>query len=600
MTFCYLSIFRKFRQSVAGLRDMKTHISSTGARSTLKSEITDSEASASTSDGAGSNSKSTLNRSAGPEERALIRKFAILVATFAVTWGVWVFLILIPETVTNRMAHQVPDMLAAVGFPVNAEDMQRSPTKRPSPVPRSSRSSAKLPTGTILTLPPEVALNILTYLEGYSLIQASQTCSLWYQLCQDESIWYKFAMKRNYIDSTHVMAKSPESHPLRREMHLTSETSQGWEWKRWVRQRLELDTRWDTGQWSKNSFTGHTDVVLAVAIDENQGRIISGDRTGKLQIMDLNSTVTRQQGAHRMAVSCLQISDGNVISGSWDGIVKIWEYYLGGLLMTTRPNLILRHPSSVICIRTSASLLAVGTMTSGIQLWNRQTLQPVRNVSIPDSTRNSVHSVDFNSSYIYAAVEDDIYVWSRNSYTLVARLELHKSTITSLRLLDNGRIVTGDEKGIILVWTPKEEISALAKRTHGAIKRKDCSIVELKGHTDGVRCLQASCGRLITGAYDNTVRIWSLTTLKLLHTLKSHIGDVNAVDCTAEMIVSGSDDGLVKVWDFRPGVPERDPRSATNQSWADAALIALKHLGGLRTCDEIFHEIERRGLYPMG
>ncbi|KND03957.1 uncharacterized protein SPPG_08932 [Spizellomyces punctatus DAOM BR117] len=268
--------------------------------------------------------------------------------------------------------------------------------------------------------------------------------------------------------------------------------------------------------------------------------------------------------------------------------------------MTTRPNMILRHPSSVICIRTSASLLAVGTMTSGIQLWNRQTLQPVRNLSIPDSTRNSVHSVDFNSSYIYAAVEDDIYVWSRNSYSLVARLELHKSTITSLRMLDNGRIVTGDEKGIILVWKPNEEISAVAKRSHGAIKRKDCSIVELKGHTDGVRCLQTSCGRLITGAYDNTVRIWSLTTLKLLHTLKSHVGDVNAVDCTAEMIVSGSDDGLVKVWDFRPGIAERDSRSATNQSWADAALIALKHLGGLRTCDEIFHEIERRGLYPMG
>ncbi|KND03958.1 uncharacterized protein SPPG_08933 [Spizellomyces punctatus DAOM BR117] len=142
MSFCYLSIFRKFRQSVAGLRDMKTHLSSTGARSTLKSDIMDSATSAGTADAVGSNtaggplpkdlllkagteealvmSKSTLNRSAGPEERALIRKFAILVTTFALTWGLWVFLILIPETVTNRMSSQVPDMLAAVGFPVNA------------------------------------------------------------------------------------------------------------------------------------------------------------------------------------------------------------------------------------------------------------------------------------------------------------------------------------------------------------------------------------------------------------------------------------------------------------------------------------------------
>ena len=91
-------------------------------------------------------------------------------------------------------------------------------------------------------------------------------------------------------------------------------------------------------------------------------------------------------------------------------------------------------------------------------------------------------------------------------------------------------------------------------------RRGRCTVRTLKGHTDGVMCLQFSetlsspvFPVLITGSYDRTVRVWNLETGVELHCLKGHTRAVRALQFDEVKLITGSMDNTIKVWDWRSG-----------------------------------------------
>ncbi|KAF7295134.1 hypothetical protein MIND_01051900 [Mycena indigotica] len=91
-------------------------------------------------------------------------------------------------------------------------------------------------------------------------------------------------------------------------------------------------------------------------------------------------------------------------------------------------------------------------------------------------------------------------------------------------------------------------------------RRGRCSVRTLKGHTDGVMCLQFSESMsnpdfpvLITGSYDRTARVWNLETGEELHCLKGHARAVRALQFDSVKLITGSMDHTLKVWDWRRG-----------------------------------------------
>ncbi|MBK8274760.1 MAG: TIR domain-containing protein [Nitrospira sp.] len=79
----------------------------------------------------------------------------------------------------------------------------------------------------------------------------------------------------------------------------------------------------------------------------------------------------------------------------------------------------------------------------------------------------------------------------------------------------------------------------------------------LKGHSDEVRsCAIDPIGQwIVSGSSDGTLKIWDRRTGDCLRTLKSHgLGVTScAIDPTGQWVVSGSSDGTVKIWDHRTG-----------------------------------------------
>jgi F-box/WD-40 domain protein MET30 len=87
-----------------------------------------------------------------------------------------------------------------------------------------------------------------------------------------------------------------------------------------------------------------------------------------------------------------------------------------------------------------------------------------------------------------------------------------------------------------------------------------CQLKTLKGHTDGVMCLQYHTTLtnphypvLITGSYDRTVRIWNLDTGEVVRVLRGHTRAVRALQFDQMVLFTGSADGTVRMWNWRKG-----------------------------------------------
>ncbi|KAI0668564.1 WD40-repeat-containing domain protein [Trametes maxima] len=91
-------------------------------------------------------------------------------------------------------------------------------------------------------------------------------------------------------------------------------------------------------------------------------------------------------------------------------------------------------------------------------------------------------------------------------------------------------------------------------------RRGRCTVRTLKGHTDGVMCLQfsetlahPSFPVLITGSYDRTARVWNLETGAALHSLAGHTRAIRALQFDAAKLITGSMDHTMRVWNWRTG-----------------------------------------------
>lgn len=103
------------------------------------------------------------------------------------------------------------------------------------------------------------------------------------------------------------------------------------------------------------------------------------------------------------------------------------------------------------------------------------------------------------------------------------------------------------------------------------------SVKALKGHTDGVMCLQVLSGErfhrdppsargkgkgrgagvgkgvMITGSYDRTARVWDLESGEEVVCLRGHLRGIRALQFDEAILITGSMDHTMKIWNWRTG-----------------------------------------------
>ena len=94
------------------------------------------------------------------------------------------------------------------------------------------------------------------------------------------------------------------------------------------------------------------------------------------------------------------------------------------------------------------------------------------------------------------------------------------------------------------------ETTAIATSSFNLISLQGENVRLLTGHTNVPTCLSAYNGLLISGAKDNTARVWNLETCELLSTLEGHQEEVSAVSFVPKTsyVVTASKDHTIKMW----------------------------------------------------
>ncbi|MBK9084692.1 MAG: DUF4062 domain-containing protein [Sterolibacteriaceae bacterium] len=146
----------------------------------------------------------------------------------------------------------------------------------------------------------------------------------------------------------------------------------------------------------------------------------------------------------------------------------------------------------------------------------------------------------------------------RISASQIARFEGHTAGVTSLVALADGRLASGSYDDTVRLWDPE-------------------GIGEprvLEGHTDGITSLVALAdGRLASGSDDGTVRLWDPAGGRAPRVLEGHTDGITSLVALADgRLASGSEDGTVRLWD-----PEgvREPRVLEGHTGWVTSLVAL-------------------------
>ncbi|KAG6031978.1 hypothetical protein E4U41_007364 [Claviceps citrina] len=229
----------------------------------------------------------------------------------------------------------------------------------------------------------------------------------------------------------------------------------------------------------------------------------------------------------RHVITCLQFDDDKIITGSDDTLIHIHDIKTGKLRKKLQG-----HEGGVWALQYEGNILVSGSTDRSVRVW--------------DIERGLCQQVFYG----------------------------HASTVRCLQILmptETGRdssgrpivrpekplIITGSRDSQLRVWRLPEVGSRRYIQTGPPAQESDCPyfIRVLTGHTHSVRAISAHGDMLVSGSYDNTVRVWKISTGEALFVLRGHTQKVYSVvlDHKDNRCISGSMDSLVKIWDLATG-----------------------------------------------
>ncbi|ODA29612.1 WD40 repeat domain-containing serine/threonine protein kinase [Planctopirus hydrillae] len=325
------------------------------------------------------------------------------------------------------------------------------------------------------------------------------------------------------------------------------------------------------------------------------------------RLMHLCSQQSKQiQAGSPLDALDIQHEKGLFATGGWDGTARIFQLKDGA------PKSVLKTQGQyvhAVAFQPQGDLIALGGSEAGayLQLWSVESGERVR---ILKGHADGVLSVEFSrdgKQLLSTSYDKSIRLWDVETGEVVRTFEGHNWWVWSARFSPDGkRIVSAGQDGIVLVWDVEsgrhlppftghegpvftatfdpsgkyvasggydrtiqiwspaniqpfdfrrvaeevEESSEKALLELSAEQRSEAKI--LKGHEGAVRALHFSRdgGLLLSGAQDNTARLWELPQGRATLVLRGHDGWVRACDFSLgdRQILTASYDSTVCEW----------------------------------------------------
>jgi WD40 repeat protein len=189
----------------------------------------------------------------------------------------------------------------------------------------------------------------------------------------------------------------------------------------------------------------------------------------------------------------------HVLSGGWDGDLRLWEADSGQLVTALR----------------------VGP-------------KPVPACAVAPGGRH----------WLCGTLDGMLHVWDAMSQKLLRTFMAHTRPVSAILFgEDPDIVVTASWDRTLMIWDLKKERDSLT----------------LSGHEDIVAgcCYTPDERRLLSWSHDGTLRLWQLDALLSSTPIKAHKDRVNAaaVSPDGRWMAAGSRDGILKLWDLATELP---------------------------------------------
>lgn len=231
------------------------------------------------------------------------------------------------------------------------------------------------------------------------------------------------------------------------------------------------------------------------------------------------------------------------------------------------------HPRHVItCLQFDEDKIITGSDDMLIHVYDTKTGKLRRRL---EGHEGGVWALQYEGNFLVSGSTDrSVRVWDIEKGLCTQVFYGHTSTVRCLQILmptdtgkvENGQavmmppkplIITGSRDSQLRVWRLPESSSRRYIQTGPPANDTDCPyfIRTLQGHTHSVRAIAAHADTLVSGSYDNTVRVWRISTGETVHVLQGHSQKVYSVvlDVARNRCISGSMDSFVKIWDLETG-----------------------------------------------
>ncbi|TVY41043.1 Cell division control protein [Lachnellula subtilissima] len=226
-------------------------------------------------------------------------------------------------------------------------------------------------------------------------------------------------------------------------------------------------------------------------------------------------------------ITCLQFDDDKILTGSDDTLIHVYDTKTGALRKKLEG-----HEGGVWALQYEGNVLVSGSTDRSVRVWD---------------------------------IEKGLCTQVFHGHTSTVRcLQILMPEMTGktpkgkpIMVPEKPLIITGSRDSQLRVWKLPEQGSKRYIQTGPPANDVDCPyfLRTLSGHTHSVRAIAAHRDTLVSGSYDNTVRVWKISTGETIHQLRGHSMKVYSVvlDHKRNRCISGSMDNFVKIWSLETG-----------------------------------------------
>lgn len=252
--------------------------------------------------------------------------------------------------------------------------------------------------------------------------------------------------------------------------------------------------------------------------------------------------------AHRDFVHSVAFHpNGRMIASGGFRVVKLWEQPQNVQALKTPLGAV----AADIDINTARQLAAFGTQQNTVSIRSLADGKEIKKLEGHTGPVSGVALSADASQVVSGSADKTVRIWTVASGEVVRQFET-PSPIHDLCLsLDGKQIITAHEDALIRVWT------VAAPEPAPAEGEAEKPVREMKGHSKPVRSIALilpAGQQLVSGADDNTARIWNLANGAAVRSL-NHGGPVVSVAARPDgkFLASASSNNTAKLWDAANG-----------------------------------------------